>query len=88
MAIIKYRVEATVTRTDKNKEENVIASDWQYEEVYNPHKDGKIITKEVAMDKIKKLGLVEVCRNQHGVIWDSPDEPMLKKYEGTFSHLK
>lgn len=88
MAIIKYRVEATVTRTDKNKERNVIASDWQYEEVYNPHKPGNIITKEKAMDIIEKRGLVEVCRNMHGVIWDRPDEPMLKKYEGTFSHLK
>ena len=56
--------------------------------IHGYSKDGKIITKEVAMDKIKKLGLVEVCRNKHGVIWDSPDEPMLRKYEGTFSHLK
>lgn len=89
MAIIRYRVEARVTRrTDVNEDDNIMASGWQYEEVENPHKPGNILTREKAMEMIRESGLVEVHRNKHGVIWDLPDEPMLQKYEGTFTHFK
>lgn len=88
MAIIKYRVEATVTRSDEDYDVNVMASGWQYEEVEDPHRSGRIMTREQAMQRIEKLGLVLVFRNEHGSIWDRPDEPMLQEYEGTFTHLK
>ena len=85
MAIKKYIVEVKNCHdsTDGN-----IASVWQYEDIYDPHKPGKILTREKAMEMIRESGLVEVHRNKHGVIWDLPDEPMLQKYEGTFTHFK
>lgn len=86
MAIIKYRVEATVTRrTDENEDDRIIGSIWQYEEVENPHKQGKILTRDQAKKIIEEKGLVEVCNNRYGIIWDKPDEPMLNRYGGTFN---
>lgn len=85
MAIIKYRVEAQITRTGQSTDNNVMASVWQYEEVYNPFNPGKILTREQAKNMIDEMGLVKVHQNEHGVIWDEPDEPMLKKYGNTFS---
>lgn len=88
MAIIKYRVEATVTRTDTNADRNVMASGWQYEECYNHLQPGKILTREKAMEMIREQGLVKVHSNTHGTIWDKPDEPMFQKYEGCFSSTR
>lgn len=81
MAIIKYRVEATICKADKNKDRNVIGSAWIYEEILgNPKLQGKVITKEEAMKRIKEKGLIKVHSNKHGVIWDYPSEPMLERY--------
>ena len=84
MAIIRYMVEAKAIGVD----EDTIASGWQYEEVTNPHHSGKILTREKALEKIEQDGLALVHHCQHGDVWDSPDEPMLQKYEGTFTHFK
>lgn len=84
MAILRYIVEVK-NRCDS--EGGSIASVWQYEETYDPHQPGKILTREAAEKKIKSKGLVLVHSNKHGQIWDSPDEPLLEEYQGTFSHI-
>lgn len=86
MAITRYRVEAKAMSVDGRDE--VIGSSWQYEEVTNPHKNGKILSKEEADKRIKEQGLIQVFSNRHGTIWDKPDEPMWAKYNGTFKHFK
>lgn len=53
-----------------------------YEKVTDPRKRGKIIEKEEAERLIKKEGLVVVCKNEWGVIWDTPDEQFYKTYQG------
>ena len=78
MAIIKYRVEAKCD----------IASEWQYEEVTDPRKNGRILTKDQAMKIIEERELVLVHQNKHGSIWDAPDEPMKQTYEGIYTSIK
>lgn len=84
MAILRYLVEVN-NRCDSN--EGSIASVWQYEETFDPHKTGKILTKEAAEKKIKSKGLVLVHSSKHGCIWDTPDEPFYSQFQGTYSHI-
>lgn len=53
-----------------------------FEEVTDPRKKGKILSKDEAKAKIKELGLVKVCRNKNGVIWDTPNKEFLTAFEG------
>lgn len=85
MAIIKYRVEATVTRTDTNADRNVMGSIWQYEEIYHPGRKGRVLTREQALKMIEESGLVRVFSNKYGAVWDEPNEPMRMKFQGYFS---
>ena len=85
MAVIKYRVEATITRTQKGDERNTMGSVWQYEELYNVQRPGKLLSRDEAMDIINSEGLVVVHRCKYGVIYDKPDEPFLQKNEGYYS---
>lgn len=82
MAIIKYRVEARMTDTES--QEAVIESVWRYEEVHNPNKEGKELTRSEAVKAIKEQGLVKVHQTPYGAIWDTPDEPMWNRYHGKF----
>lgn len=70
MAIIKY------------KEFFIGIQNVVYEDIHDPNKKGKRITKEAARKKIKEEGMIEVHRSEDGVIWDYPDEPFLKKFRG------
>lgn len=80
MAVIKYMTKAQIPGCSEP-----IAQEWTYEEVRNPHKQGKILTRDQAKKIIEEKGLVEVCNNRYGIIWDKPDEPMLNRYGGTFN---
>lgn len=53
-----------------------------FEEVTDPRKKGKILSKDEAKAKIKELGLVKVCHNKNGVIWDTPNKEFLTAFEG------
>ena len=53
-----------------------------FEEVSDPRKKGKILTKDEAKARIKELGLVKVYRDENGVIWDTPDKEFLTAFEG------
>lgn len=59
-----------------------------FEEVSDPRKKGKILTKDEAKARIKELGLVKVCRNENGVIWDTPDKAFLTAFEGMGNEVK
>ena len=87
MAIIKYRVEAPVTRrTDVNEDDNIMASDWQYEEVFTPERTGRLLSREEAMQIIREKGLVLVHQTPFGSVYDTPDEPFWEKHNGYYSH--
>lgn len=88
MAIIKYRVEATVTRADTNDDRNVIGSAWQYEEISTPEIQGRILSREKAMDIIREKGLVLVHQTPFGSVYDTPDEPFWQKHNGYYSKIK
>ena len=53
-----------------------------FEEVVDPRKKGKILTKEDAKERIRELGLVKVHRDENGVIWDTPNKEFLTAFEG------
>lgn len=53
-----------------------------FEEVTDPRKKGKILSKDEAKVRIKQLGLVKVCRDENGVIWDTPDKEFFTEFEG------
>lgn len=53
-----------------------------FEEVYDPRKKGKILTKDEAKARIKELGLVKVYSDENGVIWDTIDHEFLTAFEG------
>lgn len=53
-----------------------------FEEVSDPRKKGKILSKDEAKARIKELGLVKVCSNENGVIWDTPNKEFLTAFEG------
>lgn len=53
-----------------------------FEEVTDPRKKGKILTKDEAKVRIKELGLVKVHSDENGVIWDTPDKAFLTAFEG------
>jgi hypothetical protein len=79
MAIIKYRIDA------KAGPENLdVGSTWQYEEVYNPLKGGRLLTREQALEIIEEKKLVLVHKTIYGSVWDEPDEPMWQEYNGCF----
>lgn len=59
-----------------------------FEEVSDPRKKGKILTKDEAKARIKELGLVKVCRDENGVIWDTPDKKFLTAFEGMGDEIK
>lgn len=81
MAVIKYRESMPENRyeADPNHDREIGAA-WRYEEIYNPDRHGKDLTRDEAIDLINEHGLVEVHRTPIGVIWDKPDEPMKRKY--------
>lgn len=80
MAVIKYHVKAVNRRRPKE----AFAEGWEYAVCTHPLKEDKIISREKALEIIEKEGLVEVHRCKHGVIWDSPDEPLLEKFRGIY----
>lgn len=81
MAILKYQVEVINRRRDEDHPDGrVLAYAWQYEEVTNPHREGKILTREEAIEAIKEQGLVLVHQMGGCRIYDHPDEPMWQKY--------
>ena len=88
MAIIKYRVEANITRTNDGDDCNVMGSVWQYEEIKAPDKKGKELSREQAMRRIKDDGLILVHKSKYGAVYDRPDEPLKEKYEGFYSRRK
>lgn len=53
-----------------------------FEEVTDPRKKGKVLSKDEAKNRIKELGLVKVYRNKNGVIWDTPNKEFLTAFEG------
>lgn len=59
-----------------------------FEEVSDPRKKGKILTKDEAKTRIKELGLVKVYRDENGVIWDTPDKEFLTAFEGIGNEIK
>lgn len=59
-----------------------------FEEVIDPRKKGKILTKDEAKARIKELGLVKVYRDENGVIWDTPDKEFLTAFEGMGDEIK
>lgn len=59
-----------------------------FEEVSDPRKKGKTLTKEEAKARIKELGLVKVYRDENGVIWDTPDKEFLTAFEGVGDEIE
>ena len=59
-----------------------------FEEVADPRKKGKILSKDEAKARIKELGLVKVYRDENGVIWDTPDKEFLTAFEGMGDEIK
>lgn len=81
MAILKYQIEVVNRgRSEKSRDGRVLAYAWQYEEVTNPHREGKLLTREEAKEIIKEKGLVLVHKMGGNQIWDYPDEPMWMRY--------
>ena len=81
MAILKYQVRVVNRRRREDSlDGRTIAYGWQYEEVTNPHREGRILTREEAMEVIEEKGLVLVHQMGGCKIWDHPDEPMWAEY--------
>lgn len=59
-----------------------------FEEVTDPRKRGKILTKEEAKRRVEALGLVRVYRDENGVIWDTPDKAFFTEFEGMSDEIK
>ena len=59
-----------------------------FEEVPDPRKKGKILTKDEAKARIKELGLVKVYSDENGVIWDTPDKEFLTAFEGIGNEIE
>lgn len=59
-----------------------------FEEVSDPRKKGKILSKDEAKARIKELGLVKVYRDENGVIWDTPDKEFFTKFEGKGNEIR
>ena len=83
MAVIKYQIEA-VNRREFKEENRTLAYAWQYEEIYNPHRQGRLLTREEAQEIIREKGLVLVHQMGGCKIWDQPDEPLWQEYNGTY----
>lgn len=58
-----------------------------FEEVTDPRKKGKILSKDEAKELVKELGLVKVHSDENGVIWDTPDKAFLSEFEGIGSEI-
>ena len=72
MAVIKYRDSVSENKyEDDPHQDREIGSAWRYEEIYNPCRHGKDLTRDEAIDLINEQGLVEVHRTSIGVIWIS-----------------
>lgn len=59
-----------------------------FEEVSDPRKKGKILSKDEAKARIKELGLVKVYRDENGVIWDTPKKEFFAEFEGMGDEIK
>lgn len=59
-----------------------------FEEVSDPRKKGKILSKDEAKARIKELGLVKVCHDESGVIWDTSDKAFFTEFEGMGDEIK
>ena len=87
MAVIRYRVEATVTRT-YSSDDNVMGSTWQYEVCHTPAAQDRLITREEALRIIREEGLILVHQTPYGSIYDTPDEPLWEKHNGYYGRDK
>lgn len=88
MAIIKYRVEATATRTNVSREGNSIASQWQYEDIRHPEKGGELLDRDEAIERIRERKMVLVFSSPFGAVYDYPDEPFWQQYQGYYSSYR
>lgn len=59
-----------------------------FEEVSDPRKKGKILSKDEAKARIKELGLVKVYRDENGVIWDKPEMDFFNAFKGVGNEIK
>ena len=59
-----------------------------FEEITNPHKKGRMLSKEEAERRIAKLGLKKVYYSEDGTIWDTEDEPLFKEFQGQGNKIK
>lgn len=53
-----------------------------YEEIQNPNKKGKRLSKDEAKSRIKELGLVKVYSSEDGIVWDTPDKDFYGRFQG------
>ena len=59
-----------------------------YEEIIDPRKKGKILTKEDAKEKIAELGLVKAYQDENGIIWDTPEMDFFNAFKGVGNEIK
>lgn len=52
-----------------------------YEEIADPDRPGRKLSRPDADRRIRELGLVKVHHNRYGTIWDTPGQDFLAKYE-------
>lgn len=53
-----------------------------FEEVTDPRKKGKVLSKDEAKNRIKELGLVKTHGDKNGIVWDTPNKEFLTAFEG------
>lgn len=59
-----------------------------FEEITDPRKRGKVLTKENARERIEELGLVKVHKDESGVIWDTPNKEFYNSFKGMSNEIK
>lgn len=59
-----------------------------FEEVSDPRKKGKTLSKDEAKARIKELGLVKTHSDENGIVWDTPDKKFLTKFEGVGDEIE
>ena len=52
-----------------------------FEEVTDPRKKGKILSKDEAKERIKELGLVKTHSDESGIVWDTPNKGFYEKFK-------
>lgn len=52
-----------------------------YEEICDPNKKGKRLSKDEAKKRIKELGLVKTHSDESGIIWDTPNKEFYEKFK-------